>query len=220
MSLLFFLPFLTAAADDDANSYVHQMEMRIMAAWDLPKRSAGLTVALRMNLEGSGRISAVRVEQSSGNERFDESAVEAVRRMAEFPPVPHALNHLIGDLVIVLDPTPIELYVTVKGKTRKQTFRKRDQFAPELEYFSSCILNNQAPEPSGTEGIADVRIIEAPIARQNAEGESRSKRCGKRKGLRSNKQNIDRPSTNLRLCTPRAGRYNASHSKARVTASA
>ena len=56
---------------------------------------------------------------------------------------------------------PIELYVTVKGKTRKQTFRKRDQFAPELEYFSSCILNNQAPEPSGTEGIADVRVIEA-----------------------------------------------------------
>ncbi len=56
---------------------------------------------------------------------------------------------------------PIDLYVTIKGKTRKQTFRKRDQFAPELEYFSSCILNNQTPEPSGTEGIADVRIIEA-----------------------------------------------------------
>ena len=108
MSLLFFLPFLTAAADDDANAYVHQMEKRIMAAWHLPKRSAGLTVALRMNLERSGRISAVRVEQSSGNERFDESAVEAVRRVAEFPPVPHALNHLIRDLVIVLDPTPAE----------------------------------------------------------------------------------------------------------------
>jgi len=108
MSLLFFLPFLTAPADDDANAYVHQMEMRIMAAWDPPKRSAGLTVALRMNLERSGRISAVRVEQSSGHEHFDESVVEAVRRVAEFPPVPHALNHLIGDLVIVLDPTPAE----------------------------------------------------------------------------------------------------------------
>jgi predicted dehydrogenase len=56
---------------------------------------------------------------------------------------------------------PIDLHVTVKGKTRKQTFRKRDQFAPELEYFSDCILNNRRPEPSGTEGIADVRIIEA-----------------------------------------------------------
>jgi TonB family protein len=106
MSLLFFLPFLTAAADDAANAYVHQMEKRIMAAWHLPKRSAGLTVALRMNFERSGRISDVRVEQSSGNEHFDESAVEAVRRVAELPTVPHALNHLIGDLVIVLDSTP------------------------------------------------------------------------------------------------------------------
>ena len=56
---------------------------------------------------------------------------------------------------------PIDLYVTVKGKSRKQTFRKRDQFAPELEYFSNCILNDRTPEPSGREGIADVRIIEA-----------------------------------------------------------
>ena len=124
MSLLFFLPFLTAPADDDVNAYVRQMEMRIMAAWDLPKRFAGLTVALRMNLERSGRISAVRVEQSSGNEPFDESAVEAVRRMAEFPPVPHVLNHLIGDLVIVLDPTPAEQTPKAEKPPRKpQTAR-------------------------------------------------------------------------------------------------
>ena len=56
---------------------------------------------------------------------------------------------------------PIGLQVTIKGESRKQTFRKRDQFAPELEYFSNCILNNRTPEPSGMEGIADVRIIEA-----------------------------------------------------------
>ena len=56
---------------------------------------------------------------------------------------------------------PIDLHVTIKGKTRKQTFRKRDQFAPELEYFSNCILNDLTPEPSGREGVADVRIIEA-----------------------------------------------------------
>jgi predicted dehydrogenase len=56
---------------------------------------------------------------------------------------------------------PIDLYVTVKGKSRKQSFPKRDQFAPELIYFSNCILNNKAPEPSGREGVADVRIIEA-----------------------------------------------------------
>jgi glucose-fructose oxidoreductase len=52
-------------------------------------------------------------------------------------------------------------YLTQNGTTRKEIFSKRDQFAPELIYFSRCILDGKDPEPSGTEGLADVRIIEA-----------------------------------------------------------
>ena len=51
--------------------------------------------------------------------------------------------------------------LTIKGKKREHKFPKRDQFAPELVYFSNCIINNQAPEPSGREGLADVRVIQA-----------------------------------------------------------
>ena len=36
---------------------------------------------------------------------------------------------------------------------------KRDQFAAELIYFSDCIVTGREPEPSGWEGLADVRII-------------------------------------------------------------
>ena len=56
---------------------------------------------------------------------------------------------------------PLKLHLTIDGKTRSQTFPKRDQFAPELLHFSDCILKNREPEPSGLEGLADVRIIEA-----------------------------------------------------------
>jgi predicted dehydrogenase len=52
-------------------------------------------------------------------------------------------------------------HLTIKGKTRERTFPKRDQFAPELLYFSDCILTGKTPEPSGKEGLADVRIIRA-----------------------------------------------------------
>lgn len=38
---------------------------------------------------------------------------------------------------------------------------KRDQFAPELIYFAECILENKDPRPSGYEGLADLRVIEA-----------------------------------------------------------
>ena len=51
--------------------------------------------------------------------------------------------------------------VTVGGKTTRHTLSKRDQFAPELLHFSDCILNGTQPEPSGEEGMQDVRIVEA-----------------------------------------------------------
>ena len=55
----------------------------------------------------------------------------------------------------------IKHHLTIGGKTKTRTFPKRDQFAPELIYFSDCILNNKEPEPSGLEGMADVRIVQA-----------------------------------------------------------
>jgi len=51
--------------------------------------------------------------------------------------------------------------LTINGKTKEKKIPKRDQFAPELLYFSDCILNDKDPEPSGREGLADVRIIRA-----------------------------------------------------------
>jgi glucose-fructose oxidoreductase len=51
--------------------------------------------------------------------------------------------------------------LTIGERTRTKTFSKRDQFAAELTYFSDCVLRNKEPEPSGVEGLADVRIVRA-----------------------------------------------------------
>jgi glucose-fructose oxidoreductase len=51
--------------------------------------------------------------------------------------------------------------LTVDGKTTRKRIGKRDQFAPELLYFSDCILRDREPEPSGEEGLQDVRIVQA-----------------------------------------------------------
>jgi predicted dehydrogenase len=55
----------------------------------------------------------------------------------------------------------LSMEVTIDGRTKKQRVGKRDQFAPQLIYFSDCIRKNRKPEPSGEEGLQDVRIIEA-----------------------------------------------------------
>jgi glucose-fructose oxidoreductase len=52
-------------------------------------------------------------------------------------------------------------YLTIDGETKETRFRKRDQFAPQLLYFSKCVLQGEAPEPSGEEGLADIRVIRA-----------------------------------------------------------
>jgi predicted dehydrogenase len=55
----------------------------------------------------------------------------------------------------------LTLRTRTNGRTRTQRFEKRDQFAPELLYFSDCILEDREPEPSGLEGLIDVHIIRA-----------------------------------------------------------
>ncbi len=78
-----------------------------------------------------------------------------------------------GDLV--LEPAfeyaaPLRHRLTIDGELRERRFAKRDQFAPELLYFSDCVLQNRAPEPSAEEGLADVRVIRALYrAAQNGE---------------------------------------------------
>jgi predicted dehydrogenase len=69
-----------------------------------------------------------------------------------------------GDLT--LDPAyeyamELKRHLKVGERKTEKTYAKRDQFAPELLYFSECIQKNRQPEPSGWEGLADVRIITA-----------------------------------------------------------
>jgi glucose-fructose oxidoreductase len=100
-------------------------------------------------------------------------------------------------------------YLTVDGETEKHTFASRDQLAAEFVYFSDCILQNKEPEPSGEEGLIDVRIIRAlydsieagkPIALDNLDRQQRP----------SAQQSIERPpqsqSPNLIHAAPPEGK--------------
>jgi len=55
----------------------------------------------------------------------------------------------------------IKHHLTIGEKKAARTFPKRDHFAAELVYFSDCVISDKEPEPSGQEGMADVRIVEA-----------------------------------------------------------
>jgi len=80
-------------------------------------------------------------------------------------PLPYDLEHrLIIRRAIVVNLSAEmreESELTIAGLMLRKVFKKSDRFAPELVYFSDCVLKNKQPEPSGREGLADVRIIRA-----------------------------------------------------------
>lgn len=78
------------------------------------------------------------------------------------------------------------------GRQRQGSFPSRDQFAPELIYFSRCVRSARAPEPDGWEGLADVRIVEALY---------QSARTGRKVAL-SRLERRRRPSPRQRISRP------------------
>jgi len=56
-----------------------------------------------------------------------------------------------------------EMTLQVEGShgRKTRTFAKRDQIAAEIAYFAKCVRDDTDPEPSGWEGLADVRILQA-----------------------------------------------------------
>ena len=67
---------------------------------------------------------------------------------------------------VVLDPAyeysdGLQQTVTIDGKKETRHFPHVGQFGGEIEAFSHAILNDRKIEPSGEEGVADARVIDA-----------------------------------------------------------
>lgn len=89
-------------------------------------------------------------------------------------------------------PRSLSLTLGEGGREQKQNLSKQDQFAAELLYFSDCVLQNREPEPSGWEGLADIRVIQALI-RAAKTGRSQRLAPFKIKRRPQKKQGIHRP---------------------------
>ena len=104
-------------------------------------------------------------EMTSGLLKFPNDRIASFT--TSFGATDRSIFEVIGTKgVLKMDPAfemaeDLKSELAINGWKIKQVFKKRDQFAPELVYFSDCIINDKQPEPSGHEGLADVRIIQA-----------------------------------------------------------
>jgi glucose-fructose oxidoreductase len=114
----------------------------------------------------SGTAKLAEIDESTGALlRFEGERVAAF--VTSFNATDVASYRIVGSKgQIHVDPAyeyaeGLEYELTVEGKSSRKRIGKRDQFAPQLLYFSDCIQKNRDPEPSGEEGLQDVRIVEA-----------------------------------------------------------
>jgi predicted dehydrogenase len=83
----------------------------------------------------------------------------------------------------------------IGGRITTRHYPVHDQFAPQLQYFTNCILKDNEPEPSGLEGLIDVAIIEAI---------QRSARSGKAVKVKvPSKRTRPAPHQGMRIARPR-----------------
>jgi len=113
----------------------------------------------------------------------DEGAVALIRfpdeRLAHFHSSfgeePRSAFTIFGEegsihVLNAFTPTLPSHLVTVKrGERHEQTFQPTDEYAAVLAYFADAIREDRQPEPSGIEGLQDVRLVEA-IYRSSRDG--------------------------------------------------
>jgi predicted dehydrogenase len=97
-------------------------------------------------------------EMSAALLRFPDACLASLA--CSFGAADRSTYEVIGTKgVVKMDPAyemvgDLKCEITVEGRTQKATYKKRDQFGPELVYFSKCILDDMEPEPGGKEGLA------------------------------------------------------------------
>jgi len=105
----------------------------------------------------------------------DESAVALIRlpdeRLAHFHTSfgeePAAVLTVLGDQGYLRlfnayrDDAAAVMEVVGRRGREEHRFDPTDQLAVEIAYFSDCVLHDRQPEPSGLDGLQDIRIVEA-----------------------------------------------------------
>lgn len=85
----------TQSKDNQINAYMNRLHRRIKRNWDLPSNinEENIRVKLGFKLDKNGQlIENPYIKQSSGNERIDQSCINAVMLTAPFGVLPECIN--------------------------------------------------------------------------------------------------------------------------------
>jgi len=81
--------------------YYNTVGSMIRSEWIFPGQAVpGLKAIIAIKIAPDGKLLALRIERASGNTLFDQSAVKAVEKVGDFPPLPKDLKEEFLDIGI------------------------------------------------------------------------------------------------------------------------
>lgn len=120
---------------------------------------------MALSVHGGGKKFAEIDESTGALLRFEGDRVAAF--VTSFNAANEGSYQIVGTRGAVhVDPAyeyreSLAYELVIDGKKTRVSVPRSDQFAAQLLYFSDCIRHNRVPEPSGEEGLQDVRIVQA-----------------------------------------------------------
>ncbi|MFP6806576.1 MAG: cell envelope integrity protein TolA [Pseudomonadales bacterium] len=113
LSILEEQDYRRAVTDDEkAMAYVSQMQQEIIQNWSRPPSARnGMEALLRVFLVPTGEVVNVVVEESSGNDAFDRSALQAVLKAERFqvPPESRQFERNFREFTVLFRPEDLRL---------------------------------------------------------------------------------------------------------------
>ncbi len=103
---------LAVTDDEQALAYVAQIKRDIVQNWSRPPSARnGMQALLRVFLVPTGEVVNVTVEESSGNDAFDRSAMLAVRKAGRFivPTIPRQFEKNFREFEVLFRPEDLRL---------------------------------------------------------------------------------------------------------------
>ena len=95
---------MSNSEEDQLNQFSNMMVQLIQSAWIKPQNiQDGLVCNLRMLINKNGRIVKVDLIKSSGNIRFDNSAIKAISRVETFSFFNERFNYIKFNLKLLLN---------------------------------------------------------------------------------------------------------------------
>lgn len=139
------IPTFASYSSVNYSAYVENVDNKIRANWVSPNTSQGKYAIVLCKLTPNGELKENKILKSSGNEKLDTAAQNAVARSAPFYPFPKNATEDYVDLLLVFGNNTFNSSIIIRDKEELKT-NKTDSYLDAYKQEVVRVLSNNIPQ--------------------------------------------------------------------------